>query len=663
MALNIAQELTSIDPLIYEAVKTPDYLPTETEREYTARQKRYEQIGLDFAAGKIATVNDLITYNLDIRTFADDWLSRLDAPTMLRRFYAALTELTVLDPTCGSGAFLFAAMNILEPLYEGCLRNMEIFVARSDGHAFSDFQTELDRVRAHPNERYFIFKSIIVNNLYGVDIMDEAVEICKLRLFLKLVAQVSDVRRIEPLPDIDFNIRAGNTLVGFATEAEINADMFAHITLPKIKTTAGTLRTFRQQQLQTGIAPATMKTLKKNVREKQGEIAVTLDKALMDQYGQTNLDSFRASHKPFHWYAEYNGVMADGGFDVIVGNPPYVEYGKIRDEYTIRDYVTLTCNNLWAYTVERARTILHDRGRFGLIVPMSLVCADRMQPVQKLLESRGIKWISNYESDSNPGQLFDGVKQNVSILIYLSLDDKYCFTTRQHRFFANARDYVFSAVEYVQSERDYIGYGFSKVGQKIEIAILDKIFRHKSLGHQMSKNGKPIYVHRIAHYYIKCFNFVPYFRSDRDGLKKSEDYKEYLFPTPIEPYIAAINSSIFYFYWQVFFDSFKAGKFCIETFPIMPFTDAQAKELSILATNLMSDMKSNSKRLAAHYAKTGNVEYDQFFPRFSKPIIDEIDLVLAQHYGFSDEELDFIINYDIKYRMGRDAESEDEGGE
>ena len=51
--------------------------------------------------------------------------------------------------------------------------------------------------------------------------MDEAVEICKLRLFLKLVAQVEQVEQIEPLPDIDFNIRAGNTLVGFASKEEV----------------------------------------------------------------------------------------------------------------------------------------------------------------------------------------------------------------------------------------------------------------------------------------------------------------------------------------------------------------------------------------------------------------------------------------------------------
>ena len=57
---------------------------------------------------------------------------------------------------------------------------------------------------------------------------------------------------------------------------------------------------------------------------------------------------------------------------------------------------------------------------------------------------------------------------------------------------------------------------------------------------------------------------------------------------------------------------------------------------------------------------TGLVQYDEFYPRKSKPIIDEIDRILAQHYGFTPEELDFIINYDIKYRMGRDNSGESE---
>src|SRR5206468_5713261 len=75
--------------------------------------------------------------------------------------------------------------------------------------------------KQHPKQDYFILKSIIVNNLYGVDFMAEAVEICKLRLFLKLIAQVDSQDHIEPLPDIDFNIRAGNALVGYARYADV----------------------------------------------------------------------------------------------------------------------------------------------------------------------------------------------------------------------------------------------------------------------------------------------------------------------------------------------------------------------------------------------------------------------------------------------------------
>ena len=160
-------------------------------------------------------------------------IENCEGPELLRALWHAIEKLTVLDPTCGSGAFLFAALNILEPLYEACLDRMEAFVAELDRsgekHGLKNFPISATCSSAWPrtpSRRYFIFKSIILNNLFGVDIMEEAVEICKLRLFLKLAAQVEpDASKenlgIEPLPDIDFNIRAGNTLVGYATADEV----------------------------------------------------------------------------------------------------------------------------------------------------------------------------------------------------------------------------------------------------------------------------------------------------------------------------------------------------------------------------------------------------------------------------------------------------------
>src|SRR5207247_10831219 len=66
----------------------------------------------------------------------------------------------------------------------------------------------------HPSLNYYIKKKVITNNLYGVDIMEEATEIAKLRLFLALVAAAQNVDQLEPLPNIDFNILTGNSLIG-----------------------------------------------------------------------------------------------------------------------------------------------------------------------------------------------------------------------------------------------------------------------------------------------------------------------------------------------------------------------------------------------------------------------------------------------------------------
>ena len=179
----------------------PLRLVTETWREYAARRRRCLDIRDKLRAGEVHEINDLITLNLDIWQFARDAIINSEGPELLRALWNAIRTVTVLDPTCGSGAFLFAALRILESLYSDCLERMEEFVAGPSAKQhrpehFSDFRDVLAQVRQHPSDRYYILKSIIINNLFGVDIMDEAVEICKLRLFLKLVSQVESTEKI-----------------------------------------------------------------------------------------------------------------------------------------------------------------------------------------------------------------------------------------------------------------------------------------------------------------------------------------------------------------------------------------------------------------------------------------------------------------------------------
>ncbi len=84
-------------------------------------------------------------------------------------------------------------------------------------------------------------------------------------------------------------------------------------------------------------------------------------------------------------------------------------------------------------------------------------------------------------------------------------------------------------------------------------------------------------------------------------------------------------------------------------FPIGHFDSKMRQQLAKVFVRLMNDYKKNSI-----IRQRSDCEYQEFRPSMSKATIDEIDAMLATHYGFTDQELDFVINFEIKYRMGQD---------
>jgi hypothetical protein len=368
-----------------------------------------------------------------------------------------------------------------------------------------------------------------------------------------------------------------------------------------------------------------------------------------------------ASHQPFHWFAEfYEIIQGKGGFDVIIGNPPYVELKDIKN-YNINNLHLSDCGNIYAMIIYRSSILLSQIGIIGMIVPLSLTSSKRMKRLQQLILAGNESWISNYEGGSNPSVMFNGVKQNLSILIWKQSKLNTTHTTKIYRFFMEEREVLFQQLVYTALQRNYIEYGIPKISDPIATPLLNKLFdKEKMINHIINNSSQVIYIHRIASYYIKCFTDVPYFCNDRDGVKKSEDYKTYYFDGSNSRYVSILSSSIFYIYWIIFYDLFKAGKYAIENFPVGELNDYSLNnKLEIIGHDLMTDILLNSKRINVYYKNTGNVSYDQFFPRLSKYIMDLSDKILASHYGFTEEELDFIINYDIKYRMGNELNEEE----
>ena len=186
---------------------------------------------------KIASIQDLITSNLDSGKLAKDFIATSERPNVLLTCYESLEATTVLDPTCGTGAFLFAASHILSSLYEACLIRMQEMVDRRGDPLWSPneaYPVQTTRFRAilkeagnAPSRRYFILKSILTKNLYGADIMGEAIEVAHLCLNLKLLAQVEKPKDWsgESFSSGGLNLRVGNALVGFDWDSEFQQVM------------------------------------------------------------------------------------------------------------------------------------------------------------------------------------------------------------------------------------------------------------------------------------------------------------------------------------------------------------------------------------------------------------------------------------------------------
>lgn len=665
----------------------PWALPTEIWRETIERLQRCQSIKAKIAAGEITSINDFITYNLDIRLFASDLLATADR-LFIKHFYEALQSVTILDPTCGSGAFLFAAMNILEPLYEACIERMQ----EEPGY----FKTQLAEIsdKYRSNIQYFIFKSIILRNLYGVDIMVEATEIAKLRLFLKMVAVVDVDRRqpnlgLDPLPDIDFNIRCGNTLVGYANEEQLNQDLsfagdifqelanqqFKEDIKQEMEKVATTFERFKELQLTQDVNLAEFKQAKADLRSRLANLNRLLNHKLFlsthvnasddDIFASKLYADWKESHQPFHWLAEfYQIIHGNGGFDVIIGNPPYVEFPSKDVNYTFTSLISKNCGNLYGCCIERGLQIGLKNGKFSFIIPVAITCSKRMKEVIELLKHNS-EMLSFANFDDRPGKLFEMI-QHLRATIFISgrgNDAVKIFATKYNRWYTQNRINLSKSIKYVEVTEFVNSFTIPKLSYELECSINRKI---KDVNTTIS-SFYGIDVKKSVFYRAAGGGYFLLIKNQKsetiiDGVQEDVKAEKSI---QINPEFsnsgigAFISSSLFYWNYIAYTDCRNLTKTFIDSFNC-PCELASSKVLSNIGVLLFADYEANKYRKDTFYASTGrNVIYDEYYPKKSKKLLDKVDSVVSKYFRFTDEELDFIINYDIKYRMGDELNSEE----
>ena len=724
-----------IDRYVYPSVKQEAKLPTETDYEQEQRRKRYEGILEDFDAEKIQGIDDFITYNLDIEKLALDFVSNIQDPEVLHNFYfKGLQQITVLDPTCGSGAFLFEALIILYPLYNACLSRMRYLLGKATGDepdivnwggrlhfddldidqstladsvpafpggskVLDDLRAEVERINEHPSAEYFIKKSIIVNNLFGVDIMEEAVEICKLRLFLTLIATVErddskDNFGVEPLPDIDFNILAGNTLVGYTSiadidrlwhEVELGSSTLAfekdHTRLKKLVEEYGkVLKAWRLQQLgEWRGAPLTKEQVLSAVEGVRPDLnediwrlyrtAGMATKQVRAANGTTKTveltqADFVRSHEPFHWLLEFPSIAAAGGFEVIVGNPPYLEVSKLRGAYEIVGYRTANARDIYAWVVERTLKIGIHSGRLSLIIPTSIVSSTSFGSLREVVrESAHVTWFASFAN--RPGQLFEGAQNRLTIInSIIGNSARRCFGTRYYRYDARNGERAnlmcnleFADITSIDGKFEGL---IPKTGTWESTSIIEKLLSHPHLDGSLASSGVPVYWVRVPGYFCQFLLKPPMARPESGGkarirgevlniTAKSDEEARILH--------AILNSSTFYLYFTTFTDGRHINPGDVKAFPFdMAHVSSTMRNALV---ELSKELEADNERNKRVWRKSGLL-IDSIDSAASKPILDKIDDILGHLMGLDSAEIDYVKSYDVKYRVGQNEEDDED---
>jgi type I restriction-modification system DNA methylase subunit len=242
-----------------------------------------------------------------------------------------LKDIKILDPACGSGAFLNQAFDYLLQEHQWIHRQIE-FIKNEYG------QRSIFGLSA-------LHKDILQNNIYGVDLNAESVEITKLSLWLKTASPNN------PMANLDNNIKCGNSLID---------------------------------------------------------------------------DSEIAGDKAFSWEEEFAEIMENGGFDVVIGNPPYIRtqyLSEIDKNYYSSNYMSAKYGGYDIYTifVEKGHQLLNKSGYLGYILPNKFFTADYAKGLREyLLENNSVKQIISFGDN----QIFDGIS-TYTCLLFLNNSNPY----------------------------------------------------------------------------------------------------------------------------------------------------------------------------------------------------------------------------------------------
>ncbi len=323
----------------------------------------------------------------------DSQLKQMLTKEQTRKLTQALDNVKILDPAVGSGAFPLGMMQVIIAVRQ--------IIARREGTPIQRGSLAMSRLK----------RNIIADNLYGVDIKPEAIEIAKLRMWLSLVVDIPDIEDVEPLPNLDYKLMCGDSLIStihgerlipdptkeqqlmlavtpiqqaiqpllelqrryFHAQTHERLVMQSQILAAEanvFRTAVNDSRRYwigKQQDLERKIKVLKGKVSKTQEKER-GEIAVKLEE--LDKFA-LEVESGERSLTFFQYHLHFCDVFQEkGGFDVVIGNPPYVRQEQIKELKPAlqKEYDCYTgVADLYVYFYEQGFNLLRSNGYLSYI--------------------------------------------------------------------------------------------------------------------------------------------------------------------------------------------------------------------------------------------------------------------------------------------------------
>ena len=357
------------------------------------------------------------------------------------------------------------------------------------------------------------------------------------------------------------------------------------------------------------------------------------------------------------WQLYFPKVFKEnGGFDIVIGNPPYGAKISANDKKIYQRIFKATktitgkqkgSTDTFALFIEQGLNLTSKNGIINLIVPMSVVASDSMTALHNLIESQCEKvFVASFSE--RPIQIFDSacVKTSIILLKKTGTPLRNLYTTKLVKRTSDDIQEIINNLQFVDSFEYKIFGRYPKIGTEFERDILKKLFLtgKKLENYRVLNSEHKIYYRSSGGRYYKVI--TPY---------STGSSKEVGFPVSIKNLkilSAILGTSLFWFYQQAYTDCLDLKQSEISSFPVPNLEKIEPSKLQNLVSAYDEYLQDIEKNVIIHKSSSYNVDsFKEYKIQKSKKYIDRLDDLVGEMYNLTKEQVDFIKNFEINVRI------------